>query len=1128
MVQSSPVIDAWLNELAWEQRADFTSDLAIWESQLTEMMTRSGFDALTPQRVALVCDLIDQIAAHVGRWAPILRRIVRELFGAVFQGYSEEDLEERVPIWSKEGASWIGWQTPTFGNTLDVEELDLAPAFHPLSPLSDPHMYGPSHGGSANDHPDSSSSSHPHAHLSAPAKPSGLEPPPQHFFRQHLWELNMATWADITAKYESAQRDLAAHRARVAADLGMTLTEDGQRIVVGPSPGATPTPHDADATPTSASLQPRPPPTVAGVTRRASVEIGDEKHAGSLTVPPGRARLRPLDTEQDDVLSPLQSPRVIMSTQSVGSTVSPAHSSTSSSSSTAGGDSVFAGVSASCHVPPHSTRHLHRPSSRAVTFTSASSPSASPLLGSSPPGNRPMSSMRLQRQHIIDGAKSAALADREAHLHARTASQAFLASGGSPLPSPRASPRAEPITAQSMAILESASVGALVEQAMLLTQPDASPSHGGGADQHHHQLKPRIGSGSSQRWTQMSPSQPPVVEEKEATGPPPSVSRHPSLLTTHQPILAAPIPALTVSSSLSDTAAATAAAFQTIHSLISTPPIPSHSLIAYFDVEKRLNMQYDNLYKRIRNWAHKQSELQQASGTRDVLLGRIARRLKHTIYWSMFTRWRTVARERRRQAQGFQCLFARHHQSAAHLAYRFLQWRQTALRRKTATLDRSVKETATKNLVLQSEINEQRYIREKELEKKDVLKVKDIRLSNERDELQHFLQLCQQQIADVQGAQSTRLIIAAINMIQHSVGALWSELKDAREAHLQDPCRMLVSSTVLTEHITRPYMHMVEASPEWVKARKDEVKKSRLRFQGMLDSDLLLMWCNYHLAQAHLKVNQEKLEAKFHGATYKYDDPARPYPPHVRTFYSSDASLVRRAENFTSSLQDGEVLLRLLSQISPHLCDVDVLAQVDLEARSRKLLKLLAALSPEAASLLTSMDLTHSFAPDLAAALLARLMMKHTSTPVDTSVFRPRRSKRSEYAPTEPRSLSILERSQIQDMKAMTDQLGVSDAAAKRAQSLMAEEARVDALVAEDKAEEEDQHSLIFSVAASRRGSTNAKAAPPTNTNNRRSSVAKREPPTQKELEAKAAERAVKDVRHEHPCMRLRRLATTY
>ena len=420
-------------------------------------------------------------------------------------------------------------------------------------------------------------------------------------------------------------------------------------------------------------------------------------------------------------------------------------------------------------------------------------------------------------------------------------------------------------------------------------------------------------------------------------------------------------------------------------------------------------------------------------------------------------------------------------------------------------------------MVLQSELTEQRLILTKEQEKRHALKAKEVDLTEERDEIKDFLEQCQAQIVSVQGAQVTHFITATIGMIQEAVAQLWKELKDAREANLQDPCRMLVSSTILTEHVNKPYTHMVEGSPEWIVARRDEVKKTRIRLRHMLDSDLLLLWVNYHLAQAHLKVNQEKLQAKFYGKVYKYDLPSHSnaYPQHVRNFYSNDLSLVRRAENFTSSLQDCEVFLRLLGQISPTLCDVDILGHVDLEVRGKKLLKLLDALNHDIASTITSMDLTHSFSPDLMAALIARLMMTHTSLPVDSSIFASSRKKpRSEYAPPEGRVLSHAEQRKKDEAAKMTRDLGLSEGAAAKAQELMREQARADALVKETQAELQlaggifqDAEAEIVNAVRSRR---NSRSAAITNANHPQSSASGYgHQPALQEMEEEEARRAV-------------------
>jgi len=333
-------------------------------------------------------------------------------------------------------------------------------------------------------------------------------------------------------------------------------------------------------------------------------------------------------------------------------------------------------------------------------------------------------------------------------------------------------------------------------------------------------------------------------------------------------------------------------------------------------------------------------------------------------------------------------------------------------------------------------------------------------LQSKRDELAAFLFQCDTQLRAIQGAPITHFLTATIGMLSRCLRNLWEEVRVAKESNLQDPCRMMtMSSASLLDREPPPYTSMVEASSEWVAERRYEVRRTRSKIDTMLDSDLLLLWINHHLTQAQMVVNQEKIEATLFGKLYRYDDPSTAYPAHVRSFYSNEHSLSKRAENFTTSLADSEVLLRLLGQIAPNLCEVDILSHVDLETRSKKLLRLLDALNKDVASLITPMDLTHSFSPDLTAALIARLMMSYPTMPMDTSIFRgaAAEKKRSRYASENRSSQHAGEHGmmgqQAEELAAMSAEVGMSATATAKAQQLLAESARIDAMTAE-----EEQH----------------------------------------------------------------------
>jgi hypothetical protein len=820
-------------------------------------------------------------------------------------------------------------------------------------------------------------------------------------FRHALWELQRATWADLLRKQTEAQEQLREHRRRVAAELGMELTDEGQLVARGNG-------VEAKAVETSSSSAPSASSGPVGMVPSVFSAALHSASAGAISSGSGAS-------------------------QSVGMSLSNSSSSGSTSSSSTG-------------RPP-----------AAISSSLSLSPRTSPsnfLLSARP------QSREAQRQAIIDSAKGAAVAEAEAvaarstahsarppNLSLRLDSRAGIAFSAPPTPSPRAAP----LTAASMSACDTAHMGALLSEALALSSAEGGgggrsvsigagiSSSAGTSSPVMSSLQPSVKHASSTRGG--------VVEEKEQVF---TFSRA-AESSNYWAAAVAPGAAAQSSSpprprSAERTQAVTAAAFATISNLVSTPSVPSECTLAYFDVMRRLDMQHANLHQRIRAWAQKQADLQAQSGGRDQVLTRIARHMRSTLLAQMFLRWVEVVVQRKRQQVAWSSLHRRYADSDAHLKARFLSWRIYTLRRRAALTDRVVRDTDARNVVLQSELGELRAIRGREADKRDLLRSKEAALVKERDEIANFLDQCQAQIRSVQGAQITQLISRTIRVLEESIGTLWSELKAARDANLQDPCRMLVSSTVLLEHVSKPYSQMVECSSEWVSARRAEVARSRARFDAMLDADLLLTWVNFHAAEAHLKLNQDKLSAKFYGKNYKYDV-AGAYPTHVRNFYSSEVSLQRRAENFTSSLQDCEVLLRLLTQISPHLADVDVLAHVDLEVRGRKTLKLLGLLSPEAASLLSPLDLTHCFAPDLCAALLCRIMMNYPCLGNDNTAFGgdPRRKPKSEYANNNDANnknsaAAAAQAAQVNKLKAQ----GLSAQGASRAAALMAEEARIE------------------------------------------------------------------------------------
>ena len=1116
MTSPSPVMSYWMKAMSAERSTDHASDVSIWETQLAEVIALSGSEEITPQRVAFVCDLVDQASAHVGRWAPILRRILRELFHAVYQNYSPSALDAVVPIWTTTAASWIGYTAPRYGNVLDDDSvggvrhiMHALGSGHPLSAL------GEANAARAKDKA-LAAEALANSAFAASLTPgqTGLEsfsladalatplppaPPRSHYFRHELWDLNRLSWEDLLAKAAEAQNALAEHRARVARELGMVINQQGN-LVAGTAAQARAKQQQQEEE--SKQQHQHPSHVSEGVVSALKLFVPDSSHS----VEPAAE-----DGADDDVITPLpvpspsSSPRMPLARASSSASSLQAAGSTGESLSptTPRGPSLSRPRSLALAPPTPSGRTSRVTSLSLMQEGSGGGPQnllAVPPTPTNGGGSgsgilltRPGSSMQMQRQSIIDSAKEAARAESDNSLpppsprSSTSRSPSLLAVRSSP----RSSPLPAPLTEASMASLDSSAMGSLVSQAMALSSKETGvqfSSSNASNSSYSSNNAATLGSSSNTASHASIALTPHHEESKEELSVAIDTSAVQNIVTLDAGAEATERDAVTVASAADsmrdattnlfvvgrpsppepsfvsspssatttqdNTEAATAQAFHTIHSLISTPPIPRTSLVSYIDVAKRLDMQYENLYVRLRTWAQKQDDLNNQNTSRDVTLNRIAKGMKKSLLWNMFGRWASVVRQRKRQLAAFERLHGRYAHHAGHLAHRFLTWKLNALRQRTHMLDRSVRETDAKNSLLSNEISEQKFALGKEAERRDALRSVEASLSSERDSLRDFLDQCQAQISAVQGAQITALISGAIGMVEKAVGVLWGELKSARASRLQDPCRMMASSTNLMEHVSKSYSSMPEGSPEWIKARASELQRTRHRLGTMLDSDLLLLWCNFHLASAHLAVNQEKLSAKFHGKTYKYDVPGA-FPMHVRNFFSSEASLVRRTENFTSSLQDCEVLLRIVNQLSPHLCDTEVLATVDLEARGRRMMRVLHTLAPDAAILLAPMDLTHSFCPDLTAAMLARIMMLHPNLGVDTSAFvDPRKKPRSEYAPAPARrAMNSMELARDQQMSVMRQEVGLSTQGATKAQQLIEESIRIERLGAAESAE---------------------------------------------------------------------------
>ena len=104
--------------------------------------------------------------------------------------------------------------------------------------------------------------------------------------------------------------------------------------------------------------------------------------------------------------------------------------------------------------------------------------------------------------------------------------------------------------------------------------------------------------------------------------------------------------------------------------------------------------------------------------------------------------------------------------------------------------------------------------------------------------------------------------------------------------------------------------------------------------------------------------------------------------------FTSAEAMARRCENFTTSLQDGELLLRLLSEVAPPgVADTEMLMHVDLQSRARLLIRMLERFDPDLGSMVTSLDFVHAFNSDRVAALLARLWIASPQTGIQGAWF---------------------------------------------------------------------------------------------------------------------------------------------
>jgi hypothetical protein len=108
---------------------------------------------------------------------------------------------------------------------------------------------------------------------------------------------------------------------------------------------------------------------------------------------------------------------------------------------------------------------------------------------------------------------------------------------------------------------------------------------------------------------------------------------------------------------------------------------------------------------------------------------------------------------------------------------------------------------------------------------------------------------------------------------------------------------------------------------------------------------------------------------------------------HYIAEFTSAEALARRVDNFTTSLQDSELMLRLLGEIAPQVADMDMLTHIDLGSRARLLIRMLEKLNPDHAGMVTSLDFVHAFSSDRVAGLLARLMVDFPGVPIQGCWF---------------------------------------------------------------------------------------------------------------------------------------------
>lgn len=471
-------------------------------------------------------------------------------------------------------------------------------------------------------------------------------------------------------------------------------------------------------------------------------------------------------------------------------------------------------------------------------------------------------------------------------------------------------------------------------------------------------------------------------------------------------------------------------------SLSSSPPAP---VVPYFELARREQVKMKKLSNMIDELTIKRSEMERQESGRIHMLNALARRWQVSLMILSFSRWKKNVQKIKSQRQGFENVSRR--SKIARLRALFLQWQTSIISEKRQHLQMRNTRLQNANKLLRNSLDEHMGVLQMSNDRQTMLGDKLAQLMEDKSGYRRKVRDLQAELKGMASSAITRLTSTTLDVLLQGLNSLMIELVAARELKIEDPCQLLSkdnSEFVIAFHGDDPAVYNIDTgSAEWAMKRHTEVVRARNKLRSFSESDIVLLWMNYHLRRAEADYSAKEARGLAEKeAESRISSKAEEHSPHHHEAYhghhpqstltkksgkkhrahkqkhhkrqrrktidfnrflqhdaSSSMNYQRRVSNFTSHLQDSECLLRLTHRIFPSIKEQTIheaMIHIDLDLRARSTLDIIKRQNPESAataSILQPHYIVNATHPDLVACFVTKLCADHFSVPLEGPWF---------------------------------------------------------------------------------------------------------------------------------------------